>query len=134
MLDATLAAGEKVFAFAARVLAVPELHALALATAVAFALTYALSLQLPATWLVTTARRWIRAILVLLVLGVAMWMRPTAVMFGWAVTYGVFLPLLYEAFWHRIHALYPWLKPKALMTAYELEAAGWRPPTPPSEP
>lgn len=108
------------FSFAAKVLAVPELHAILVAFAIGCALTYATAHMMPARWRSSTAVILSRVLIVAAVMMVATMQVPTPVMAGWAFTVGVLTPPVYEmslaALWHR----WPWIKPKAMLTAPEM--------------
>lgn len=104
------------FAFIARVLAVPELHAITVASFAGIAITYLLQLPLPMRTPVKVAVQWARVWIFLVVLGVAFYQVRTFVMFAWAASFGLLMPLFYEWIGAIIFHRYPWLKPRALKT------------------
>jgi hypothetical protein len=107
--------------FGGKVLAVPELHALLMAFAVGCALTYLFTQSLPAVTLVKTAVRWKRVIIFFVVFGIAVALRTTPVMVGWAFTVAILTPKVYEWGETIIYHRWPWLKPRALMTGTEMQ-------------
>lgn len=110
------------FGFLARVLAVPELHAIAVASFAGIAITYLLQLPLPARTSVKVAVQWARVWIFLVVVGVAFYQVRSFVMFAWAASVGVLMPLLYEWAGAILFHRWPWLKPKSLLTAPEMQA------------
>jgi hypothetical protein len=101
-------------AFALKVFAVPELHAIAVACVAGMALAYLLSLKLPAWTPVKTAVQSGRVLIFFVVVIVAVLQIHTALMFTWAASIGVLLPLFYEWLGRIIYHRWPWLQPKAL--------------------
>jgi hypothetical protein len=108
------------FAFIGRMLAVPELHALIMALGAGLASCYLLTLPLPAWTPVRVAAFYGRLVTFAVVFGVAVYLIPSPRMAVWAFTVAVFTPLAYEAAAAAIFHRWPWLKPKALMTADEM--------------
>lgn len=111
-----------VFAFIGRMLAVPELHAILAALSAGLAVTYVLTLPLPAWTPIRVVVQWSRVIAFGLVMGIAVYLIPTPRMAIWAFTVAIFTPLFYEWLSAIIYHRWPWLKPKALLTAEEMQA------------
>ena len=108
--------------FGQKVLAIPGLHAILAAFAAGIAVTYLLSLPLPAWTPVKTAVSYARVVTFLVVMTVALYLLPTPVMFAWAFTVAIMTPLFYEWLTTILYHRYPWLKPKALLTDTEMQA------------
>lgn len=108
------------FAFIGRMLAVPELHAMLMALGAGLASTYLLTLPLPAWTPIRLAITYGRGLTFLIVMGVAVSLIPSPRMAVWAFTVAVFTPLAYEWLTALVYHRWPWLKPKAMMTAEEL--------------
>ena len=111
-----------ILTFGQKVLAIPGLHAILAAFAAGIAVTYLLSLPLPASTAVKTAVSYARVITFLVVMTVALYLLPTPVMFAWAFTVAIMTPLFYEWLTTILYHRYPWLKPKALLTDTEMQA------------
>lgn len=116
-------------AFAGKVMAVPELHAIIVAIAVGMAIAYLFTLQLPHHWAIDRVKRWSSAVVMLAVFLVATglgphagalqlgWIRvplPAPGMAAWAFVQAVFTPLYFTALGNFIYHRWPWLQPKAL--------------------
>ena len=108
--------------FGQKVLAIPGLHAILAAFGAGLAVTYLLSLPLPASTAVKTAVHYARVLTFFTVMTVAMVLLPTPVMFAWAFTVAIMTPLFYEWLTTILYHQWPWLKPKALLTAPEMQA------------
>jgi len=107
--------------FGQKVLAIPGLHAILASLGVGFAVTHIFTLSLPASMAIDTAKAWSRVIVFFAVLGTAMILLPTPVMFAWASTVAVFTPQFYTWATEVIYHTWPWLKPKALLTGIEMQ-------------
>jgi hypothetical protein len=107
--------------FLLRIFAVPELSAILTSLAVGLALTYLSQLAMPKNMEVLSAKRWGTAIIFVVVIVVAVAMRPTPRVALWALTNAAFIPKTYEWLQGWLFAHYPWLKPKALQTQAELD-------------
>lgn len=112
------------FAFLAKMLAVPELSALLPAIGVGLALAYLATVQFPASWPVKGVQKIAGVIIVFVVVGVATALLPTPRMALWAFTVAVFIPKTYEWLTAIIYHRFPWLKPKSLLTGDEMQARG----------
>lgn len=112
---------EKLFNLAVKAFALPGLHAILTALGVGFAVTYIFSRTLPAWTLVKWATQWSRVIIFLTTFATAVYLLPTPTVVAWGFMTAIMVPLVYEwvmaFFYHR----YPWLKPKALLTANEMQ-------------
>lgn len=108
--------------FGTKVLAIPGLHAILAAFGVGIAVTYLLSLPLPASTAVKTVVSYARVVTFVVVMTVALYLLPTPVMFAWAFTVAIMTPLFYEWLTTILYHQWPWLKPKALLTAPEMQA------------
>ena len=108
--------------FGTKVLAIPGLHAILAAFGAGIASTYLLSLQLPAWTPVKYAVNYARVLTFFIVMGVALALLPTPVMFAWSFTVAIMTPLFYEWLTTILYHRYPWLKPKALLTGPEMQA------------
>lgn len=111
-----------ILTFGQKVLAIPGLHAILAALGVGFAVTHIFTLSLPAWVAIKTAQSWSRVIVFFSVLGTALMLLPTPVMFAWASTVAVFTPQFYTWLTEIIYHRWPWLKPKALLNAPEMQA------------
>jgi hypothetical protein len=100
--------------FAQKVFAVPELHAILVACVAGMALTYVLSLKWPAWTPVKAAVQYGRVLIFFVVVLVAVLQIRTPLMFTWAASIGLLLPLFYEWLGRIIYHRWPWLQPKAL--------------------
>lgn len=112
---------EKLFNLAVKAFALPGLHAVLTALAVGFAVTYTLTRPLPAWTPVKFAVQWSRVIIFFTTFATAVYLLPTPTVVAWGFMTAIMVPLVYEwvmaFFYHR----YPWLKPKALLTANEMQ-------------
>jgi hypothetical protein len=108
--------------FGQKVLAIPGLHAILAAWGAGMAVTYALSLPWPASTASKTVIAYSRLITFVTVMTVALYLLPTPVMFAWAFTVAIMTPLFYEWVMTILYHKFPWLKPKALLTAPEMQA------------
>lgn len=114
-MDWILEFGQKVFA-------IPGLRAILAALGVGFAVTHIFTLALPVHIAIKTAQAWSRVIVFFAVLGTALALLPTPVMFAWAGTVAVFTPQFYTWVTEIVYHRWPWLKPKVLLTAPEMQA------------
>lgn len=112
-----------IFTFIGRAFAVPELHAILAAMFAGMALAYLLTLPLPAMTPVKTAVRYGRVLIFFVVMGVALTFEPTPRTAAWAFSIAILTPLFHEWLFAIVYHRWPWLKPKALMTAPELVKA-----------
>lgn len=111
-----------ILTFGQKVLAIPGLHAILAAFACGIASTYLLSLPLPAWTPIKYAVNYARVMTFFIVMGVALAILPTPVMFAWSFTVAIMTPLFYEWLTTVLYHQYPWLKPKALLTGPEMMA------------
>lgn len=111
------------FAFIGKAFAIPELHAVIAGLVVGMALAYALTLPLPAMTPVKTAVRYGRVLIFFVVMGVSLALKPTPRTAAWAFSVAILAPLFHEWLFAIVYHRWPWLKPKALMTAPELVKA-----------
>ena len=114
-MDWALTFGQKVFA-------IPGLHAILAAYGVGFAITHLFTLSLPAWTPVKTAVTYSRLIIFFAVMGTALFILPTPVMFAWSFTVAALTPKSYEGFMEWLYHRWPYLKPKALLTDTEMQA------------
>lgn len=112
---------EGIFNFLGKVMAVPELHALITAFAVGLAITYAATVYLPAKTPVKWAVYAARLVIFCAVMGVSFWLKPTPRMVAYAFPVAILTPLFYEWLTNLLYHWLPWLKPKALLTAPEMQ-------------
>ncbi len=108
--------------FGQKVLAIPGLHAILAAFGVGLAVTHLFTLSLPASMAIDTAKAWSRVIVFFAVMGTALFLLFTPVMFAWSFTVAVLTPQFYTWLAEIIYHRWPWLKPKALLTAPEMQA------------
>ena len=109
-------------AFLMRVLAVPELSALLPAIGVGLAIAYLASLKFPEWLPIKTAQNYANVIIFFVVIIIATALLPTPRMALWSFTVAIFIPKTYEWLTEIIFHRWPWLKPKALLTAPEMQA------------
>jgi hypothetical protein len=107
--------------FGQKVLAIPGLHAILAAFGVGLAVTHLFTLSLPAHIAIKTAKAWSRLIIFCAVMGTALALLPTPVMFAWAFTVAIMTPLFYEWLTEALYHWKPYLKPKVLLTAPEMQ-------------
>lgn len=110
--------------FMQRVFSIPELHAVLTSVAVGLALTYLLTLPLPAWTPVKAVVQYGRFLTFWIVFGLAVWLVPTPRMAAWAFTVAIFTPLFSEWLAAIIYHRWPWLKPKALLLPHETISRG----------
>ena len=103
-----------VFDFIVKLLSIPQLHAIIVASVLGMAVTYLLSLKLPAITPIKLAVRFSRVLIFFTVVGTAYALIPTFIMLAWATSLGITLPLFYEWLTAIIYHRWPWLQPKAL--------------------
>lgn len=113
---------DEAFKFAGKVMAVPELHAILTALAVGLGFTYLSTLPLPAKTSIKFAVQYARVIVFGAVLSIAFALKPTPKMVAYAFPVAIFTPLFYEWLMNILYHFWPWLKPKALLTATEMQA------------
>jgi hypothetical protein len=106
--------------FGQKVLAIPGLHAILAAWAAGCAMTYLCTLPMPAWTPIQTAVHYNRVLVFFTVMGTALALLPTPVMFAWAFTVAILTPASYEMATKALFLKWPALKPKALMTENEL--------------
>lgn len=112
---------EKLFNLAVKAFALPGLHAILTALGVGFAVTYLLTLPLPAWTPIKFVVQYGRVLIFMVVFGTAVYLLPTPTMVAWGFTFAACIPLLYEWVMTSLYHRYPWLKPKALLTANEMQ-------------
>lgn len=107
--------------FGQKVLAIPGLHAILAAWCAGVATTYGILLMLPYHTQVKHAVLYARIIVFFVVMTVALSILLTPVMFAWAFTVAILTPASYEMLTNGLFHRWPHLKPKALMTSFEME-------------
>lgn len=112
---------EKLFNLAVKAFALPSFHAIVTSLFAGFAVTYLLTLPLPAWTPVKWVVQWARLVTFLTVFSVAVILLPTPTMVAWAGSMAIFTPLFYEWAMQILYHRYPWMKPKALLTASEMQ-------------
>lgn len=112
---------DAVWTFLGKVFAVPELHALLTAMASGLALTYATTVYLPAKTPVKIAVYAARALVFFTVMGISFALLSTPRMVAYSFPVAILTPLFYEWGMNILYHWLPWLKPKALLNASEMQ-------------
>ena len=121
MMDWVLAFGQKVFA-------IPGLHAILAALGIGFAVTHIFTLSLPANMAIKTAQAWSRVIVFVAVETTALLLLFTPYMVAWATTVAILAPQFYSWGTELLYHWKPYLKPKVLLTAAEMQVRIKEPP------